>query len=227
MSTQNKTEIPPVGGSKKMGEWHNRLLQIKRTIGQMPKLPAVPKNDGGVYDKNQNAQRKKLVTDQLEAIKQEMSLAEKVLEDQGEISHAKMAYAAAKAGLLKALNQEMTLQAYSVADAAVKQLKVAAENVLAVAKKKADRIAASQKSLNDLGPQLMPDEKNSFPAGSTRAIDKATDRTVVGHGPLFKPVLKALALVEQSAVEPQLNTLDIAAKAYLADYDRRVAEGQS
>src|SRR5438270_7487819 len=202
MSTQQKTEIPPVVVSKKIDEWNNRFFQIKRTMAQMPKLPPVPKTDGGVYDKNQNAQRKKLVTDQLEAIKQTMSQVEKVPGDNGEISQAQMVYVAAKSGLLKALNQDMTLQAYSVADAAVKQLKVAAENVLAVAKKKQDRIAASQKTLNDLGPQLMPDEKNSFPAGSTRVIDKATDRTVVGHGPLFKPVLKALALVEQSAVEP-------------------------
>ena len=177
--------------------------------------------------KNLKVARKKTVTDQLDAIKVTMSQVEKLPSDKGEVSQAIMAYQTAKANLLKALTQDMTEAVFQTADAAVKQLKKAVENALAVDQAKRDRVAASQKTLNTLGPTLAPDETGSFPAGTTKAIDKATDRTIVGHGPLFKPVLKALGEVEKAAVEPQLTVLETAAKAYLADYDRRVAEGQA
>jgi len=176
--------------------------------------------------KNLKISRKKLVTDQVDAIKVKMSQVEKIGSDMGEVSEAIGVYQAAKSNLLRALSQEMTEPNFQTADTAVKRLAAATDKVLAVDKAKRDRITASLQTLNTLGPNLQPDETGSFPQGSTRVIDKATDRTVVGHGPLFKPVLKALAEVEKSPVEPGLTTLEDAAKAYLADYDRRVKEGQ-
>jgi hypothetical protein len=176
--------------------------------------------------KNLKIARKKLVTDQVDAIKVKMSQVEKIGSDNGEVSQAIGVYQAAKSGLLKSLNVDMTEPNFQTADAAVKRLATATDKALAVDKTKRDRIAGSQQTLNTLAPNLQPDENGSFPQGSTRVIDKATDRTVLGHGPLFKPVLKALAEVEKSPVEPGLTTLEDAAKAYLADYDRRVKEGQ-
>ena len=176
--------------------------------------------------KNLKIARKKLVTDQVDAIKVKMSQVEKIGSDKGEVSQAIAEYQAAKSTLLKSLSVDMTEPNFQTADAAVKRLAAATDKVLAVDKTKRDRIAASLQTMNTLGPNLQPDEAGSFPQGSTRVIDKATDRTVVGHGPLFKPVLKALAEVEKSPVEPGLTTLEDAAKTYLADYDRRVKEGQ-
>ena len=177
--------------------------------------------------KNLKIARKKLVTDQVEAIKVKMSQVEKIGSDRGEVSEAIGVYQTAKSGLLKALSQDMTEPNFQTADAAVKRLAAATDKALAVDKTKRDRIAASLQTLNTLAPNLQPDENGSFPQGSTRVIDKATDRTIGGHGPLFKPVLKALAEVEKSPVEPGLTTLEDAAKAYLADYDRREKEGQA
>jgi hypothetical protein len=177
--------------------------------------------------KNLKIARKETVTDQLEAIRGNMGLVEKIGSDNGEVSQAIGEYTAAKTTLLKALTQDMTEANRQIADAAVKRLKVATETALAVDKDKRDRITASQQTLNTLAPNLMPNENGSFPQGSTKAIGKETDRTVLGHGPLFKPVLKALVDVEQSPVEPQLTVLEDAAKAYLADYDRRDAEGKT
>ena len=176
--------------------------------------------------KNLKIARKKLVTDQVNAIKVKMSQVEKIGSDKGEVSQAIAEYQAAKSTLLKSLSVDMTEPNFQTADAAVKRLAAATDKVLAVNKTKRDRIAASLQTMNTLGPNLQPDEAGSFPQGSTKVIDKATDRTVVGHGPLFKPVLKALAEVEKSPVEPGLTTLEDAAKTYLADYDRRVKEGQ-
>ncbi len=176
--------------------------------------------------KNLKIQRKKTVTDQLDPIKPSMSQVEKLGSDKGEVSQAVLAYNSAKAQLLKALTLDMTEDNFKTADAAVKQLKSATEKALAVDQAKRDRIGKSQQTINSLGPNLKPDD-NSFPKGSTKAIGKETDRTVIGHGPLFKQVIKGLEAVEQSPDDKNLTALENAAKTYLADYDKRVAEGQS
>jgi hypothetical protein len=89
------------------------------------------------------------------------------------------------------------------------------------------RVAASLKTVAGLLQSFTSQEKDAFPVGSTKAATKATDRALVGNGPLFKPVLKAMAMVESSPQEPNLAALELAAKAYLADYDRRVNEGKA
>ena len=173
------------------------------------------------------ATRKKTVTDQVEAIKIPMGQVEKIPADHGEVSQALMAFGTAKTHLLKALTQDMTDANFQIADATVKRLKATMENALAVDKAKRDRLAASQQTLKSLGPTLVPDLAGSFPAGASKAVGKQTDRTIGGQGPLFKPVLKALADIEQTPGDKQLDALEAAAKTYLADYDRRVAEGQA
>lgn len=170
--------------------------------------------------------RKKQITDQLESIKGTMSQVEKVPSDKGEVTQAITAYQASKSTLLKLLSQDMTAENTSKADTLVKKLKVDAERVLAVNKTKQDRIGASKQIVNKLGANIVPDENGSFPTGGAKTLGKAVDRTIGGQGPLFKPVIKALEEVEKSPVEKNLNTLEIAAKNYLTDYDRRVKEGQ-
>lgn len=176
--------------------------------------------------KNLKIQRKKTVTDQLDPIKQSMSQVEKLGSDKGEVSQAVMEYNMTKAQLLKALSQDMTEDNFKLGDAAVKQLKTATEKALAVDQAKRDRIGKSQQTVNSLAPNLKPDD-NSFPKGSTKTIAKDTSRPVLGSGPLFKQVIKGLEAVEQSTDEKNLTALENAAKAYLADFDKRVAEGQS
>jgi hypothetical protein len=175
--------------------------------------------------KNFKIQRKKTVTDQLDSIKQSMSQVEKLGSDKGEVSQAVMAYNSAKAQLLKALTQDMTDDNLKTADAAVKQLKAATEKALAVDQAKRDRIGKSQQTVNSLAPNLKPDD-NSFPKGVAKTIGKDTSRPVLGSGPLFKQVIKGLEAVEESSDEKNLTLLENAAKAYLADYDKRVADGQ-
>lgn len=89
------------------------------------------------------------------------------------------------------------------------------------------RVEASKQVITTLAQKFNDEEKKLFPGGVAKTLIKSTDRTFGGNGPLFKAVLKGLALVEQSSEEKNLVTLETAAKAYLDDYKRRADEAQS
>ena len=90
-----------------------------------------------------------------------------------------------------------------------------------------ERVEASKKVISSLAQRFGDEEKKLFPSGATKALQKSTHRTIGGNGPLFKGVLKGLALVEQAADEKNLQALDSAARAYLDDLARRANEAQS
>jgi hypothetical protein len=85
-------------------------------------------------------------------------------------------------------------------------------------------VAGSLKLANELGATLVPDAQQIFPPGKAATVGKSTHRTVGGNGPLFSPVLSALAQVERSADAGSLDALETAANAYLASFERRERE---
>src|SRR5436309_34091 len=119
MST--KEEQPSVSiDTQKLDDWNGKFFQLDRRMARKLAIQKEMASDVNEI-KQLKLDRKKQVTDQLEAIKQTMSQVEKIPGDKGEVTQAITAYQASKSTLLKLLTQDLTADAASKADAAVKK----------------------------------------------------------------------------------------------------------
>ncbi len=240
---KNAPQFDPV----KIDDWNNRYFLVDRRMQRKvsfeqqkfnektpnqvnrPVKNDPPKQGLSPQDKQLIEQRKKSLLEEIKAIRDMVSVAEKTPEDQGPVSQALVGFRQAMQQMSLAIKLEMTEQNFNAALLTVRATDKAARQVLAaqrVSQNRKLRIAGSKSAIGVLNMNLQPNETGTFPPGSTKQISKDTDRTVLGHGAVFKPVLLALTAVENSPEEKNLLQLEGAAKNYLADFDRRVKEGE-
>ncbi|HEX4000200.1 MAG TPA: hypothetical protein VHX65_16725 [Pirellulales bacterium] len=186
-----------------------------------------PVEDKGKQDvedqQNTNTERRKKIEQRLKNIQADLLKAEKsqpVPDTTKPLADIKLA----KAKVLQGLQNNQ----YESAEEGMDQLEKLVPLVIGTSGLTLDRLKGqiqTKKSLDNLANTLT-DPKATFPPNQSKQIGEQTDRGVLGggHGKMFKPVLKALADVEKSAGDKELDALELAAKAYLADYDERVNE---
>jgi hypothetical protein len=179
------------------------------------------------YDENKNtAARREVLLKELERLKPDMKKAE-ASPNNPQTATPKAEFEAARKGLLLSLKRGDN----DMAELNLEKLKKATAVVIGIgglAIEQAKSQLATAKSLQTMSGNLKSDPKGTFPANESKEISKETDRGLLkgGHGAPFKAVLKALGDVEKTPSEPQLTTLENAAKAYLADYEKRLKEAK-